>query len=316
METFSSLLAICAWKSPATCDFPEQRPVTRSFDVFFDLRLNKRLSKQWWSWRFETPSMTSLWCPFAKCYGSLACSSTLAFNLQVLFTIYTTPLRRIIQRHGLTYHLYADDTQLYVAFKPSDVTSKCDAITRIEACVADIRIWMNDNFLKLNDDKTELLIITTREELSKISDISIKVGDQSISPSDDPPRNLGVLFDSTCCLDAHVAKLCRSINFNLYSVGKIRKYLDGPTAEKMINATVTSRLDYCNSLLQNNPTSTDCSAARIMQPGLYLKGASLTLLALCWENCIGFPWSIGSVKKVCSSPTRHWMAMLHNISQH
>ena len=100
----------------------------------------------------------------------------------VLFTIYTTPLGRIIQRHGLTYHLYADDTQLYMAFKPSDVTSKCDAISRIEARVADIRIWMNDNFLKLTDNKTELLIITTREELSKISDISIKVGDQSISP--------------------------------------------------------------------------------------------------------------------------------------
>ena len=94
-----------------------------------------------------------------------------------LFTIYTTPLGRIIHRHGLTYHLYADDTQLYMAFKPSDVTSKYDAISRIKACVADIRIWMNDTFLKLNDDKTELLIITTREELSKISDISIKVGD-------------------------------------------------------------------------------------------------------------------------------------------
>ena len=67
---------------------------------------------------------------------------------------------------------------------------------------------------------------------------------------------------------------------------------------------------------QNNPTSTDYSAARIMQPGLYLKGASLTILALCWENCIGFPWSIGSVTKFCSSPTRHWMAILHNISQH
>ena len=109
----------------------------------------------------------------------------------VLFTIYTTPLGRIIQRHGLTYHLYADDTQLYMAFKPCDVTSKSDAISRIEACVADIRIWMNDNFLKLNDDKSELLIITTREKLSKISDTSIKVGNQSITPSDDPTRNLG-----------------------------------------------------------------------------------------------------------------------------
>ena len=156
----------------------------------------------------------------------------------------------IIQRHGLTYHLYADETQLNIAFKPSDVTSKCDAISRIEACVADSWIWMNDNsLLKLNGDKTELLIITTREELSKISDISIKDGDQSISPNDDPPRNLGVIFGSACCLDAQVAKLCRSINFNLYSVRNIRKYLDEPTAEKMIHATVTSRLDYCSSLL-------------------------------------------------------------------
>ena len=56
METFSALLAICAGNSPGTGDFPAQRPVTRSFDVFFDLRLNKRLSKQWWGWWFETPS--------------------------------------------------------------------------------------------------------------------------------------------------------------------------------------------------------------------------------------------------------------------
>ena len=204
-----------------------------------------------------------------------------------------------------------------MAFKPSDATSKCDAISRIEACVADIRIWMDDNVLKLNDDKTELLVITTRDELSKISYISIKVGDQSISPSDDPPRNLGVIFNSTCCLDAHIAKLCRSINFNLYSVGKIRKYLDQPTAETIINATITYRHNVTAYYMeQNNPTSTDCSAARIMRPGLYLKGASLTILALCWENCIGVPWSIGSVTKFCSSPARHWMAMLHNISQH
>ena len=59
METFSALLAICAGNSPAPGEFPAQRPGTRSFDVFFDLRLNKRLSKQPWGWWFET-----LLCPF------------------------------------------------------------------------------------------------------------------------------------------------------------------------------------------------------------------------------------------------------------
>ena len=56
METFSALLAIGAGNSPVTGEFPIQRPVTRSFDVFFDLRLSKRLSKQSWGWWFETPS--------------------------------------------------------------------------------------------------------------------------------------------------------------------------------------------------------------------------------------------------------------------
>ena len=56
METFSALLAICAGNSPVPDEFSTQRPVTRSFDVFFDLRLNKQLSKQQWGWWFETPS--------------------------------------------------------------------------------------------------------------------------------------------------------------------------------------------------------------------------------------------------------------------
>ena len=55
METFSALLAMCAWNSPVTGEFPAQRPVTRSFDIFFDLRLNKRLRKQFCGWWFETP---------------------------------------------------------------------------------------------------------------------------------------------------------------------------------------------------------------------------------------------------------------------
>ena len=56
METFFALLAICAGNSPVPGEFHTQRPVTRSFDVPFDLRLNKRLSKQPWGWWFETPS--------------------------------------------------------------------------------------------------------------------------------------------------------------------------------------------------------------------------------------------------------------------
>ena len=66
METLSALLAPCAENSPLTSEFSSQRPVTRSFDIFFDLRLNKHLGKQSWGWWFETP-LRSLW---RRCYDS------------------------------------------------------------------------------------------------------------------------------------------------------------------------------------------------------------------------------------------------------
>ena len=66
METFSALLAICAGNSPVPGELPTQRPVTRSFDVFFDLCLNKPLSNQSWGWWFETLS-----CPLWRHYNAL-----------------------------------------------------------------------------------------------------------------------------------------------------------------------------------------------------------------------------------------------------
>ena len=67
METFSALLALCVGNSSVTSEFPSQRPMTRSFDASFDLGPNKRLSKQWWGRRFETPSCL-LW---RHCNGNL-----------------------------------------------------------------------------------------------------------------------------------------------------------------------------------------------------------------------------------------------------
>ena len=74
MEWFSTLLALCAGNSLVTGEFPSQRPVMQSFDVFFHLCLNKQLSKQSWGWWFEMPSC-SLWhhCNEAFCWATLQC---------------------------------------------------------------------------------------------------------------------------------------------------------------------------------------------------------------------------------------------------
>ena len=75
-----------------------------------------------------------------------------------LYLLYTSPLIDIIQRHGLPYHLYADDIQLYLSFKAT-LNYQEPAVTRMEACINEIDAWMIYNKLKLNKDKTELLII-------------------------------------------------------------------------------------------------------------------------------------------------------------
>ena len=150
----------------------------------------------------------------------------------ILFTMYTTPLGNIIRNHNLDFHLYADDTQRYISFKPCDSTSRQTAISQVEACIKDIKTWMTNNLLKLNDDKTELIIVSTSETSSRQEDIVINTGDSPIAPSMEPPRNLGVLFDSICCLNDHVNKIRKNINYQLYSIGKIRKYLVKPTNYK------------------------------------------------------------------------------------
>ena len=108
METFSALLALCAGNSPVTGDFPAQRPVTRSFDVFFYLRQNKRMSKQPWGWWFETPSW-SLWrhcnvvlhnCTSPAVYLQILCVAPVLLN-----QIVRTNIVRNKHRHsGWSHH--------------------------------------------------------------------------------------------------------------------------------------------------------------------------------------------------------------------
>ena len=91
---------------------------------------------------------------------------------------------------------------------------------------------MTNNLLKLNDDKTELIIVTTSETTSRQEDIVINIGDLPIAPSMEPPRNLGVLFDSTCCLNDHVNKICKNINISCIPSVKFESTLTNPRLKK------------------------------------------------------------------------------------
>ena len=80
---------------------------------------------------------------------------------------------------------------------------------------------------------TRFIIITTSKTTSHQEDIVVNIGDSPISPNIGQPRNFGVLFDPTCCPNDRVNKICQNVNYQLYSIGKIQKYLDRPPTEKL-----------------------------------------------------------------------------------
>ncbi|KAL9956581.1 hypothetical protein ACROYT_G038075 [Oculina patagonica] len=129
-----------------------------------------------------------------------------------------------MKSHLPSVHTYADDTQLYISFNPVDNTSEAEAVTAIENCIQDVRAWMRDDKLMLNDDKTEFLIIGTERQLSRVSVDKIKIGQAEVSPVSSV-RNLGTWFDSHLDMSTHVTKACASAFYYLYNIRHIRKYL-------------------------------------------------------------------------------------------
>ena len=113
----------------------------------------------------------------------------------ILFTIYTVPIGELYQKNKIEFHLYADDTQIYLSFKPSVSNSKDDCISRIEKCIDKINISMTQILLKLNSDKTEFIPFGTRQQLAKAGDISLHISSDTIIPVDNA-RNLGYSMNS------------------------------------------------------------------------------------------------------------------------
>ena len=118
---------------------------------------------------------------------------------------------------------YADDTQLYFAFEPS-VNQSTAAKEKMEACIQDIRQWMVINFLKLNDDKTEVIAFHSRYQSPPPLE-SIKIGQENIIASK-AARNIGVTLDSTMTLQPHINAVTSSMFHQIRKIGMIRKYLD------------------------------------------------------------------------------------------
>ena len=126
-----------------------------------------------------------------------------------LFAVYTTFLGNTIGKHDLNFHFYADDIQLCISFQPGVAVSIETAISRLDVCNRDIKIWLTNNLMKSNDDKTELIVITTHSNTSQNQRIAMNIRAPLRTPSAEPRRDLRVLFDS-CSLNAMCLTFAKS----------------------------------------------------------------------------------------------------------
>ena len=204
----------------------------------------------------------------------------------VLFVLYTTPLSQIIQNHSISHQLFADDTQLHDSCSP---TSTPTLTSNLQACTADIKTWMSENQLKLNDDKTEAMLFKPiNPPLNYSSPSEITVGEHDI-PFSDQARNLGFILDSQLSMKQHVIKVCQIARTELRRISTVRKYLSDEAAKTLVTSCVLSRLDYCNSLLMGADKNVIApmqrvqnSAARVIFRSPWRQSTTPLLRSLHW----------------------------------
>ena len=124
------------------------------------------------------------------------------------------------------------------------------ALCQLEHCIADISCWMSQNGLKLNHEKTEWIIFNGNTNLFKDVELHIRI--QTIQQSK-VIKNLGVKLDSELTLQSQISDVCRISYYHLRRINKIRKYLTENGVKSLVQALVTGRMDYCNSLYFGQP---------------------------------------------------------------
>jgi len=154
--------------------------------------------------------------------------------------LYASKLFDVVEPHLPNVHAYADDTQLYIPFKPDGSAAETDAVDGLQACIRELRSWMVQDKLQLNDAKTEFLIIGTRVQLNKVTINDLQVGEVKVSAVYSV-RNLGAWFDANMNMTTHINSICQSIYYHLHNIRRIRKYLSYDHCAGYYNATI--RLD-------------------------------------------------------------------------
>ena len=164
----------------------------------------------------------------------------------MLFTMYIKPLSAIIDSHSIIHHSFADELQLKISAPPDRIS---ELLHSIQSCISDVKAWATANMLKLNDSKTELMLVTSKKSkhLHNLP-TSITIGNAQI-PFKQSVKNLGFTLDCHLNMNAHVSNIARTCCYELRRLASIRRFLTSTATATLMSAFVLSRIAYCSSLL-------------------------------------------------------------------
>ena len=164
----------------------------------------------------------------------------------LFFVLCTQPFSQIVLDSGLDLDKFSDDTQLLNSAPPADF----NLVSRhTEQCVDRVRVWMKSNKLKLNEEKTEAMVVGSRSRTSVSGSGHLEIGSCLILFQPNVMDLKVVLGSSLTMCDHHISSVCRSAYLELRGIGSIRPFLNVQQAAGLALSRILSKIDYCNSLL-------------------------------------------------------------------
>ena len=160
--------------------------------------------------------------------------------------MYIKPLSATIDSHSITHHSFTDDLQLQMSAQPDDIS---ELFHSMQSCIGDVKAWATANMLRLNDNKTELMLVTSKRAKHLHSPpTSIIIGNAQI-PFKQSVMNLGLALDFNLTMNAHASNISRTCYFELRRLEFIRTFLTNTATASIASAYALSRIDYCDPLL-------------------------------------------------------------------
>ena len=160
----------------------------------------------------------------------------------ILFNLFMATLGELCHTHGVSFQGYMDDTKNYLSFRPKSgsLNNQIECITKLENSLDAVGHWMQTNFLKLNENKTEFIILGVSQQLKKVGNISIRIGEDIIH-NVPAVKNLGMFLDAELKHTTHIYKLTSSSFNTLHNIAHVQCHLDEETTKTLVQGLIISK---------------------------------------------------------------------------